>query len=119
VHIWIVVLLRKPFSILEGMLIGAYAIGANQGIVYVRDEYPIAVKTMKNAIIQARQIIYWAKTFSTLVLILIYQLYEVQVLLSVVKKPHSSPPLKEKKVNHDNDHHSLHKKDSGKTYQYQ
>jgi NADH-quinone oxidoreductase subunit F len=45
----------NPFSILEGMLIGAFAIGANQGIVYVRDEYPIAVQTMKNAITQARQ----------------------------------------------------------------
>jgi NADH-quinone oxidoreductase subunit F len=45
----------NPFSILEGMLIGAFAIGANQGIVYVRDEYPIAVQTMKNAIMLARQ----------------------------------------------------------------
>ncbi|MCJ7570697.1 MAG: NAD(P)H-dependent oxidoreductase subunit E, partial [Candidatus Thermoplasmatota archaeon] len=45
----------NPYSILEGMLIGAYAIGANQGIVYVRDEYPIAVKTMKNAIEQAQK----------------------------------------------------------------
>ena len=45
----------NPFSILEGMLIGAYAIGANQGIIYVRDEYPIAVKTMRNAIEQLRQ----------------------------------------------------------------
>jgi NADH-quinone oxidoreductase subunit F len=44
----------NPFSILEGMLIGAFSIGANQGIVYVRDEYPIAVQTMKNAIILAR-----------------------------------------------------------------
>jgi NADH-quinone oxidoreductase subunit F len=45
----------NPFSILEGMLIGAFAIGANHGIVYVRDEYPIAVQTMKNAITLARQ----------------------------------------------------------------
>ncbi|MBE3136962.1 MAG: NADH-quinone oxidoreductase subunit NuoF [Thermoplasmata archaeon] len=45
----------NPFSILDGMLIGAFAIGANEGIVYVRDEYPIAVQTMKNAITQARQ----------------------------------------------------------------
>ncbi len=45
----------NPFSILEGMLIGAFAIRANQGIVYVRDEYPIAVQTMKNAITSARQ----------------------------------------------------------------
>lgn len=45
----------NPFSILEGMLIGAYAIGANHGIVYVRDEYPIAVQTMRNAIDQAER----------------------------------------------------------------
>ncbi|MDG6218410.1 MAG: NAD(P)H-dependent oxidoreductase subunit E, partial [Candidatus Thermoplasmatota archaeon] len=44
----------NPFSILEGMLIGAYAIGADRGIIYVRDEYPIAVKTIENAIKQAR-----------------------------------------------------------------
>jgi len=45
----------NPHSILEGMIIGAYAIGANEGFVYVRDEYPIAVRTIKNAIKQARQ----------------------------------------------------------------
>jgi len=44
----------NPHSILEGMIIGAYAIGANDGFVYVRDEYPIAVKTIKNAIKQAQ-----------------------------------------------------------------
>ncbi|MEA3457955.1 MAG: NAD(P)H-dependent oxidoreductase subunit E, partial [Candidatus Thermoplasmatota archaeon] len=45
----------NPHSILEGMIIGAYAIGANEGFVYIRDEYPIAVKTIKNAIKQSRQ----------------------------------------------------------------
>jgi len=45
----------NPHSILEGMIIGAYAIGANEGFVYVRDEYPIAVNTIKNAIKQAQQ----------------------------------------------------------------
>jgi len=45
----------NPHTILEGMLIGAYAIGANEGFVYIRDEYPIAVKTIKNAIKQAQQ----------------------------------------------------------------
>lgn len=44
-----------PHSILEGMIIGAYAIGANQGFIYVRDEYPIAVEHLKIAIDQARQ----------------------------------------------------------------
>lgn len=42
-----------PHSILEGMIIGAYAIGAHEGFVYVRDEYPIAVEHLGIAIEQA------------------------------------------------------------------
>ncbi|MEJ2234456.1 MAG: NADH-quinone oxidoreductase subunit F, partial [Syntrophobacterales bacterium] len=42
-----------PHSILEGMIIGAYAIGSNQGFIYVRDEYPIAVEHLSIAIEQA------------------------------------------------------------------
>jgi NADH:ubiquinone oxidoreductase subunit F (NADH-binding) len=45
----------NPHSILEGMIIGAYAIGANEGFIYIRDEYPLAVKTLDTAIKQARQ----------------------------------------------------------------
>ena len=44
-----------PHSILEGMAIGAYAIGAFQGYVYVRSEYPLAVERMAVAIEQARE----------------------------------------------------------------
>jgi len=43
-----------PHSILEGMTIGAYAIGASHGILYVRDEYPLAIKRVEIAIQQAR-----------------------------------------------------------------
>jgi NADH-quinone oxidoreductase subunit F len=43
-----------PHSIIEGMLIGAYAIGAHKGFIYVRDEYPIAVEHLSTAIEQAR-----------------------------------------------------------------
>jgi NADP-reducing hydrogenase subunit HndC len=43
-----------PHAVLEGMLIGAYAIGANQGFLYVRAEYPIAIKNLTRAIDQAR-----------------------------------------------------------------
>ena len=39
-----------PHSLLEGMLIGAYAIGAKEGIVYVRAEYPLAIIRLKKAI---------------------------------------------------------------------
>ena len=39
-----------PHSLIEGMLIGAYAIGASQGYVYVRAEYPLAVDRLQKAI---------------------------------------------------------------------
>jgi NADH:ubiquinone oxidoreductase subunit F (NADH-binding)/(2Fe-2S) ferredoxin/NAD-dependent dihydropyrimidine dehydrogenase PreA subunit len=45
----------NPHSILEGMLIGAYAIGAKQGFIYVRHEYPLAHKHAEIAITQARK----------------------------------------------------------------
>ncbi|MFQ6108646.1 MAG: FAD-dependent oxidoreductase, partial [Candidatus Aminicenantales bacterium] len=44
-----------PHSILEGMTIGAYAMGATKGYVYVRSEYPLAVERMIKAIEQARE----------------------------------------------------------------
>ncbi|MFW6111827.1 MAG: NADH-quinone oxidoreductase subunit NuoF [Candidatus Bipolaricaulota bacterium] len=43
-----------PFSVLEGMTIGAYAIGASQGYIYVRAEYPVAISRLKKAIEQAK-----------------------------------------------------------------
>ncbi|MBQ1453154.1 MAG: SLBB domain-containing protein, partial [Ruminococcus sp.] len=42
-----------PHNLIEGMLIGAYAIGAKHAVVYVRAEYPLAIKRLKNAIAQA------------------------------------------------------------------
>jgi NADH-quinone oxidoreductase subunit F len=45
----------NPHSVLEGMLIGAYAIGSGQGFVYVRNEYPLAVVHIKKAVEQARE----------------------------------------------------------------
>lgn len=44
-----------PHTVIEGMLIGGRAIGANMGYVYVRAEYPIAVERLKAAIEQARE----------------------------------------------------------------
>jgi NADH-quinone oxidoreductase subunit F len=44
----------NPHSVLEGMIIGAYAIGAHQGYVYVRNEYPLAVRHVGEAIKQAK-----------------------------------------------------------------
>jgi len=43
----------NPHSVLEGMVIGAYAIGSNRGYIYVRNEYPLAVKHARIAIEQA------------------------------------------------------------------
>lgn len=47
------VLEGDPHSVLEGMIIGAYAMGASEGVIYVREEYPLAVTRMKQAIKQA------------------------------------------------------------------
>jgi NADH:ubiquinone oxidoreductase subunit F (NADH-binding)/NAD-dependent dihydropyrimidine dehydrogenase PreA subunit/(2Fe-2S) ferredoxin len=43
-----------PHSVLEGMTIGAYAIGAHEGYIYVRNEYPMAVEKLRIALQQAR-----------------------------------------------------------------
>jgi NADH:ubiquinone oxidoreductase subunit F (NADH-binding)/(2Fe-2S) ferredoxin len=50
------VLEGDPHSVVEGMIIGAYAAGSHQGYIYCRAEYPIAVRTMKIAIEQARSL---------------------------------------------------------------
>ena len=49
------VLEGDPHAVLEAMAIGGYAIGANKGYIYVRAEYPIAVKRLKIAIGQAKE----------------------------------------------------------------
>ena len=45
----------NPHSVIEGMIIGAYAIGAHEGYIYVRNEYPIALKRAIRAIEQAEE----------------------------------------------------------------
>ena len=45
----------NPHSIIEGMLIGAYAISSEEGYVYVRNEYPLAVSNLTRAIDQAKE----------------------------------------------------------------
>ncbi|MDO5417173.1 MAG: NADH-quinone oxidoreductase subunit NuoF [Lachnospiraceae bacterium] len=44
-----------PHSIIEGMLLGGFAMGAEKGFIYVRAEYPLAVERLSNAIQQARE----------------------------------------------------------------
>jgi NADH:ubiquinone oxidoreductase subunit F (NADH-binding)/(2Fe-2S) ferredoxin/Pyruvate/2-oxoacid:ferredoxin oxidoreductase delta subunit len=46
----------NPHRVIEGMIIGAYAIGARQGYVYIRAEYPLAVENLKIAIQRAEQV---------------------------------------------------------------
>ena len=50
------VLESDPHRVLEGMALAAYAIGAQQGYIYVRAEYPLAVKHLKTAIRQAERL---------------------------------------------------------------
>ncbi len=45
----------NPHSVIEGMIIGAYAIGANEGYIYVRNEYPLAVMNLSLAINSAKE----------------------------------------------------------------
>ena len=45
----------NPHSVLEGLTIGAYAIGSHQGFIYVREEYPLAVENLAVAIEQAEE----------------------------------------------------------------
>lgn len=44
-----------PHSVIEGMIIGAYAMGAKEGVIYVRAEYPLAIIRLKIAIEQAKE----------------------------------------------------------------
>lgn len=50
------VLESDPHSVLEGMAIAAYAVGADQGYIYVRAEYPLAISRLNIAIKQAKQL---------------------------------------------------------------
>ena len=45
----------NPHSVLEGLIIGAYAIGSHEGFIYVRQEYPLAVENVTIALEQARK----------------------------------------------------------------
>jgi NADH:ubiquinone oxidoreductase subunit F (NADH-binding) len=51
----------NPHAVLEGMMIGAYAINASKGYVYIRAEYPLAIERLKLAIEQARSAGYFGK----------------------------------------------------------
>jgi NADH:ubiquinone oxidoreductase subunit F (NADH-binding) len=44
-----------PHSVLEGLILAGYAVGAKQGYIYVRAEYPLAVQRLETAIKEARE----------------------------------------------------------------
>jgi NADH:ubiquinone oxidoreductase subunit F (NADH-binding)/(2Fe-2S) ferredoxin len=49
------VLEGDPHAVLEGMAIAGYTVGADQGYIYIRAEYPLAIKRLENAIAQAKE----------------------------------------------------------------
>ena len=49
------ILEADPHAVLEGLTIAAYAIGASEGYIYVRAEYPLAVRRLKTALQQAEE----------------------------------------------------------------
>ena len=49
------ILESNPHQLIEGLVICAYSVGAHEAIVYIRAEYPLAVKVVRNAILQARE----------------------------------------------------------------
>ncbi|UCD83227.1 MAG: SLBB domain-containing protein [Deltaproteobacteria bacterium] len=50
------ILESDPHSVIEGMIIGGFAVGAHEGYIYVRAEYPLAVKRLRHALGQAEEI---------------------------------------------------------------
>ena len=49
------VLEGDPHAVIEGMLIGAYAVSVREGFIYVRSEYPLAIKILNHAIAEAER----------------------------------------------------------------
>ena len=56
-----------PHAVIEGMIIGAYSIGANGGVIYCRAEYPLAIKRLNIALAQAREKGYLGKNICGIV----------------------------------------------------
>ncbi len=54
-----VILESDPHAVIEGMIIAGYAIGARQGYIYIRAEYPLAIERIRRAIIQSKENGFW------------------------------------------------------------
>jgi len=70
----------NPHSVLEGMVIEAYAIGSHEGFIYVRQEYPFVVKNINIALKQAEEYGLIGESILALGAILILRLRFIEVL---------------------------------------
>jgi NADH-quinone oxidoreductase subunit F len=75
-----------PHSLLEGMIIGAYVMGASEGIIYVRAEYPLAVHRLNRAIEQAVSTDCSGRTFSAAASSSILNWWKARERLSAAKR---------------------------------
>lgn len=83
-----------PQSILEGIMIGGYAIGANKGFVYIRAEYPLAIARLKKQSPRRAKRGCWGRIFWGPDLISISNCGSAPARSSVGKRPRSSAPSK-------------------------
>ena len=80
------VLESDPHRVLEGMIVAGYAVGASQGYIYVRAEYPLAIKRLQTAIREARGWAFWAARFATPGSVLTLKFVSVAAHLFAVKR---------------------------------
>jgi NADH-quinone oxidoreductase subunit F len=76
-----------PHSLLEGMIIGGYVMGASEGIIYIRAEYPLAVHRLNRAIEQAREYGLLGENILAVGSSSILKWWKARERLSAVKKP--------------------------------
>ncbi len=82
-----------PHAVLEGMLIAAYAIGASQGYIYIRAEYPLAIERLQNGDRRhARGSVCWARISWGAVSTSTSRSRRAPAPLSAARRPPSSPP---------------------------
>jgi NADH-quinone oxidoreductase subunit F len=81
-----------PHTVIEGMAIAAYAIRANEGYIYIRAEYPLAVKRLRIALKQAEEKGFLGENILGSAFSFKIHVNEGAEPLSAVKKPHSWRP---------------------------
>jgi hypothetical protein len=81
------VLEGDPHSVIEGMIIGAYAVGASYGYIYCRAEYPIAVETSTSPSPRRASLVSLARTFSAPISPSIWKCASAPAHSSAAKRP--------------------------------